>query len=139
MNCALEQCESQFTIKIFPRQYVYPKFCQDHRNEYKRERHLRMIGREDLIEAMKADSGQIILAPLAEIEAEEEKKEKEEEKKEEDPDDIDNDAYGDDEEEIEEEEEVEEEDIASLPEDFEPTEEFDENSLEENQEDDAMV
>jgi len=57
MNCALKQCDNQFTIKIFPRQYVYPKFCSEHRNEYKRERHLRQIGCEDLIEAMKGDTG----------------------------------------------------------------------------------
>ncbi len=52
-TCALEGCDNQFEIKIFPRQYVYPKFCPEHRNEYKRIRHLRKIGREDLIEEMK--------------------------------------------------------------------------------------
>jgi len=64
MTCALEQCENQFTIKIFPRQYIYPKFCPDHRNEYRRERHLRQIGREDLIEAMKADNGMATIVPI---------------------------------------------------------------------------
>ena len=64
ISCALEQCENQFTIKVFPRQYIYPKYCPDHRNEYKRERHLRMIGREDLIEAMKADTGMFSIVPI---------------------------------------------------------------------------
>jgi len=53
MNCALEGCDNQFEIKIYPRQYIYPKYCTEHRNEYKRVRHLQQIGREDLIESMK--------------------------------------------------------------------------------------
>jgi hypothetical protein len=39
-------------VKIYPRQYVYPKYCPDHRNEYRRVRHLQQIGRQDLIESM---------------------------------------------------------------------------------------
>jgi len=53
LNCSLECCENQFEIKIYPRQYIYPKYCTEHRNEYKRIRHLQVIGRFDLIEEMK--------------------------------------------------------------------------------------
>ena len=53
MTCDLEECKHEFEVKIFPRQYVYPKYCQEHRNEYRRVRHLTSIGREDLIEEMK--------------------------------------------------------------------------------------
>ena len=56
LNCHLEECDNQFEVKIFPRQYVYPKYCPEHRNEYRRIRHLHAIGREDLIEAMKKES-----------------------------------------------------------------------------------
>lgn len=52
MTCALEGCDHQFEVKIYPRQYVYPKYCTDHRNEYRRVRHLQQIGRTDLIESM---------------------------------------------------------------------------------------
>ncbi|MDO5576034.1 MAG: hypothetical protein Q4F84_03065 [Fibrobacter sp.] len=55
MECALEGCTNQFEVKIYPRQYIYPKYCPEHRNEYKRIRHLQLIGREDLIELMKME------------------------------------------------------------------------------------
>lgn len=111
MNCALEQCENQFTIKIYPRLYVYPKFCEEHRNEYKRERHLRLIGREDLIEAMKADSGMIAIAPVFEDEFADEENENKRK--------------------LVEETEEETEDMTAISEDmdFTPTEDFDENLL----------
>jgi len=110
MNCALEQCENQFTIKIFPRLYVYPKFCVEHRNEYKRERYLRQIGREDLIEAMKADNGMFEISPNMRDDLDDE------------------DMEGLD---ISEDVEIEDEEISAIPEDldFTPTEEFDESSL----------
>jgi hypothetical protein len=53
-TCSLHGCNEKFEIKIFPRQYVYPKYCRRHRSEYRRVRHLTNIGREDLIEEMKA-------------------------------------------------------------------------------------
>jgi hypothetical protein len=61
LRCDLEECANHFEIKIYPRQYVYPKYCPSHRNEYKRVRHLQGIGREDLIEEMKmqSESGEI--------------------------------------------------------------------------------
>ncbi|MCL2845382.1 MAG: hypothetical protein FWE23_08035 [Chitinivibrionia bacterium] len=118
MNCALIQCTNQFTTKIFPRQYIYPKFCPEHRNEYKRERHLRQIGREDLIEAMKADSGMFSILPTEEEKIIDEN----------------DDAVGTNDE--IQEEFIEEEEIAIIPEDFVPLEEFDESML--NDEDDVI-
>lgn len=38
--CALDGCSEHFDIKIYPRQYVYPKYCPLHRNEQKRKSHL---------------------------------------------------------------------------------------------------
>ena len=37
LTCHLDGCDSKYTVKIFPKQYVYPKFCETHRNDYKRE------------------------------------------------------------------------------------------------------
>jgi hypothetical protein len=39
-NCAL--CKAAFDIKIYPNVFVYPKFCESHRNEYKRKLWLKM-------------------------------------------------------------------------------------------------
>ena len=55
LNCDLEGCDNQFEVKIYPRQYVYPKYCPEHRNEYRRIRHLSRIGRSDLIELIKKE------------------------------------------------------------------------------------
>jgi hypothetical protein len=49
-------CDHQFEVRLYPRQFIYPKYCPEHRNEYKRIRHLQLIGREDLIEQMKSES-----------------------------------------------------------------------------------
>lgn len=54
VGCSLHGCEEKFEIKIYPRQYVYPKYCPKHRSEYRRIRHLVNVGREDLVEEMKA-------------------------------------------------------------------------------------
>ncbi|MDR0331459.1 MAG: hypothetical protein LBH93_07115 [Chitinispirillales bacterium] len=56
MHCKLVGCDHQFEVKLYPRQFVYPKYCPEHRNEYKRIRHLQLIGREDLIDQMKSES-----------------------------------------------------------------------------------
>ena len=42
-TCALEGCNEIFEIKIYPKIYVYPKYCPDHRQEYRRKNHLRML------------------------------------------------------------------------------------------------
>ena len=54
MSCALEGCSNQFELRVYPRQYIYPKYCPEHRNEYKRIRHLRKLGRDDLADRMLA-------------------------------------------------------------------------------------
>ena len=64
MTCNLEGCEEKFSVKIFPRQFVYPKYCGSHRNEFRRIRHLETIGRHDLVEEMKAAGEQ---GPVEEI------------------------------------------------------------------------
>jgi len=71
LNCELEGCDHQFEVKIYPRQYIYPKYCPEHRNEYKRIRHLRQIGREDLIEQMLKENEMIEIDPNGEIVADE--------------------------------------------------------------------
>jgi hypothetical protein len=56
MHCCLEGCDNEFEVKLYPRQFIYPKYCPEHRNEYKRIRHLQQIGRDDLIKQMKSES-----------------------------------------------------------------------------------
>lgn len=43
--CCLEGCSQEFTLKVFPKQYVYPRFCMQHRNDYKRK-HFQMMMRK---------------------------------------------------------------------------------------------
>ena len=42
-KCCLEGCNNTFTIRIFPKQYVYPRFCMEHRNDFKRANFLRIM------------------------------------------------------------------------------------------------
>jgi len=35
LNC--DCCGKPYQIKLLPRQFVYPKYCETHRNNYKRE------------------------------------------------------------------------------------------------------
>jgi len=37
MQCALKGCQMSFEVKIFPNQFVYPKYCPEHRNPHKRK------------------------------------------------------------------------------------------------------
>lgn len=48
-TCALEGCKEMFEVKIFPKQYVYPKYCPEHRNEQKRKSHLANRAEKDLV------------------------------------------------------------------------------------------
>ena len=45
MKCELEGCNEEFEVKILPNIYVYPKYCKEHRNEYRRKRYLE-VGKE---------------------------------------------------------------------------------------------
>lgn len=41
-KCCLEGCDHSFTVNVFPKLFVYPRFCEDHRNPYKRQNFLRL-------------------------------------------------------------------------------------------------
>lgn len=41
-ECRLEGCNNRYEINVVPGQYVYPGYCEEHRNEYKREHFLNM-------------------------------------------------------------------------------------------------
>ncbi|MFP4520615.1 MAG: hypothetical protein ACLFQK_00570 [Fibrobacterota bacterium] len=41
-TCQLEGCNCKYTVDVIPRQFVYPKYCEEHRNAYKRERFIEM-------------------------------------------------------------------------------------------------
>jgi len=36
MKCELDGCQNEFEVKISPSIYIYPRYCQDHRNDFKR-------------------------------------------------------------------------------------------------------
>jgi len=44
--CHLEGCNKSYHIKIFPKQFIYPKYCEDHRNPFKREMFLKIFGKQ---------------------------------------------------------------------------------------------
>lgn len=41
-QCCLEGCSNHFAIKVFPKQFLYPRFCLEHRNDFKRENFIRL-------------------------------------------------------------------------------------------------
>jgi len=46
--CELDGCGVNYTVKIFPKQFVYPRFCEEHRNEFRRRNWLRQKLLDDL-------------------------------------------------------------------------------------------
>ena len=42
-NCQLPGCNKPFKVKVYPKQYVYSKFCEEHRSEYKRINFIRNL------------------------------------------------------------------------------------------------
>lgn len=36
-TCSLKGCGNKFTVRIFPKQFIYPKYCSDHRTPFRRE------------------------------------------------------------------------------------------------------
>ncbi len=42
--CRLPKCNQKYAVKLFPKQYIYPKFCLEHRNEFKREKFMKENG-----------------------------------------------------------------------------------------------
>ena len=53
-QCCLEGCANDFEIKIFPKQYVYPRFCLEHRNDFKRKNFILQMKRKKQLEEMRA-------------------------------------------------------------------------------------
>ena len=41
-DCQLLGCPRVFRVTLIPNQALYPKFCEDHRNEYRRRNFLRL-------------------------------------------------------------------------------------------------
>jgi len=37
MQCSLDGCDNEYEITLFPRTFIYPKFCELHRNPHKRQ------------------------------------------------------------------------------------------------------
>ena len=37
MQCALEGCDEEFLVNVYPKTYMIPKYCLKHRNSFKRE------------------------------------------------------------------------------------------------------
>jgi len=47
-TCELDGCGKTYMVKIFPKQFVYPRFCEEHRNEFRRRNWIRAKLLEDL-------------------------------------------------------------------------------------------
>ena len=46
-KCCLEGCNELFSIKIYPKQTVYPRFCKEHTNDFKRENFIRIMHKKN--------------------------------------------------------------------------------------------
>ena len=46
--CELDGCGKSYVVKVFPKQYVYPRFCEEHRNEFRRRNWIRQKMIDDL-------------------------------------------------------------------------------------------
>ena len=55
--CCLEGCNTLFSVKVFPKQFIYPKFCNEHRNDFKRKNFARLQRKKIKEEEMKALAG----------------------------------------------------------------------------------
>jgi hypothetical protein len=40
--CGLDGCSKEFEVKVFPKQFVYPKFCEEHRSYHRRQIFLKL-------------------------------------------------------------------------------------------------
>jgi len=36
--CDVPGCGKEYAIKVLPKQHVYPRYCEEHRNDFKRQR-----------------------------------------------------------------------------------------------------
>jgi hypothetical protein len=44
--CCLIGCDSKYIVKVFPKQFVYPRYCLEHRNDFRRANFIRMQKRK---------------------------------------------------------------------------------------------
>lgn len=44
--CCLDGCEQKYIVKVFPKQFVYPRYCLEHRNDFRRANFIRMQKRK---------------------------------------------------------------------------------------------
>jgi hypothetical protein len=42
-RCPLQGCERMFGVTLIPNQVLYPRYCEEHRNEFRREFHLEKV------------------------------------------------------------------------------------------------
>jgi len=64
-TCELEGCGKSYVVKIFPKQFVYPRFCEEHRNEFRRRNWVRAKIVEDLRKA-RVIANRLAAPPVAE-------------------------------------------------------------------------
>ncbi len=46
-QCCLNGCSNTYLVKVFPKQFVYPRFCVEHRNDFRRANFIRMYRRQE--------------------------------------------------------------------------------------------
>ncbi len=46
--CSLDGCDKNYRIRVFPKQYVYPRFCDEHRNDFRRNNFVRLQRRKKM-------------------------------------------------------------------------------------------
>ncbi len=46
-QCCLHGCANTYLVKVFPKQFVYPRFCVEHRNDFRRANFIRMYKRKE--------------------------------------------------------------------------------------------
>lgn len=44
--CCLDGCDNRYIVKVFPKQFVYPRYCLEHRNDFRRANFIRMQKRK---------------------------------------------------------------------------------------------
>lgn len=44
-TCGLKNCVNKYIVRLFQKQYIYPRYCQEHRNDFKRENYTRLMNK----------------------------------------------------------------------------------------------
>ncbi len=47
--CQLLGCEQSFSVTLIPNQILYPKYCDEHRNSYRRQNFLRILAEQSSV------------------------------------------------------------------------------------------